>query len=132
MAAPLIQTFSFMAIVTSFIGFILGLTEFWQDVLPMQSDKSRLPAYALTLVPPYALALAYPDIFFQALDKAGTYGVMVLFGVLPAAMVWSERHMQTTLTQIRVVPGGRPTLLLVGGTAVAIIVNEFAKSIGVL
>jgi tyrosine-specific transport protein len=61
--------------------------------------------------------------------QAGTYGVMVLFGVLPAAMVWSERYQQSTLTQIRAVPGGRVVLLGVGGTAVAIIVNEAVKSL---
>lgn len=27
----------------------------------------------------------------QALDLAGTYGVLSLFGVLPAAAVWSQR-----------------------------------------
>ena len=69
LAAPLIEGFSFMAIITSFIGFVLGLSEFLQDVLPMPSAASRAPAYALTLIPPYFLALTYPDIFFAALDK---------------------------------------------------------------
>ncbi len=29
---------------------------------------------------------------WQALDLAGTYGVLSLFGVLPAASVWSQRY----------------------------------------
>lgn len=69
LAAPLVEAFSFLAIVTSFIGFVLGLSEFLQDVLPLPASKSRAPAYALTLIPPYFLALTYPDIFFAALDK---------------------------------------------------------------
>jgi tyrosine-specific transport protein len=56
--------------------------------------------------------------------QAGTYGVLVLFGVLPSAMTWSEREWKTTLTQIRVVPGGPPVLLGVGGIATAIIAHE--------
>jgi tyrosine-specific transport protein len=80
-AAPLIEAFSFMAIVTSFIGFVLGLSEFWQDVLPLPSSKSRAPAYALTLVPPYFLALAFPDIFFAALDKVIVHAAMLALRV---------------------------------------------------
>lgn len=38
---------------------------------------SPLP-YLLTLVPPLALSLLDPEIFFKALDFAGTYGGMVL------------------------------------------------------
>jgi tyrosine-specific transport protein len=65
---PLVDTFSFFAIVTSFIGFVLGLSDFFCDALPLSPSSARIPAYVLTLVPPYFLALAYPDIFFAALD----------------------------------------------------------------
>lgn len=65
---PLIESFSFLAIVTSFIGFILGLSDFLCDALPFAADRARVPAYALTLIPAYFLALAFPDIFFAALD----------------------------------------------------------------
>lgn len=65
---PLIESFSFLAIVTSFIGFILGLSDFLCDALPIQNSSARIPAYLLTLVPAYGLALAFPDIFFAALD----------------------------------------------------------------
>lgn len=66
--APLIDAFAFLAIVTSFIGFVLGLTDFLQDALPLPSKEARAPAYLLTLVPPFFLAMAFPDIFFAALD----------------------------------------------------------------
>lgn len=65
--APLIETFSFLAIATSFIGFVLGLADFFLDALSLPGSN-RLPAYGLTLVPPYICALAFPGIFFQALD----------------------------------------------------------------
>ena len=66
---PLVEVFSFMAILTSFVGYILGLAEYFQDVLPSEGQVARAPAYAITLAPPYVLALAFPDVFFAALDK---------------------------------------------------------------
>ena len=61
--------------------------------------------------------------------QAGTYGVLVLFGVLPAAMIWSEREMCTTLTQIRIVPGGRVAVLGTGALAAGIIINEVVSTL---
>ena len=52
--------------------------------------KSPL-AFVAAILPPTVLALSFPDIFFKALDYAGTYGVLLLFGLIPAAMAWSER-----------------------------------------
>jgi tyrosine-specific transport protein len=61
--------------------------------------------------------------------QAGTYGVLVLFGVIPAAMLYSERYWKTTLTRVRVVPEGRLLVLGVGGSAALIIVNELRLSL---
>jgi tyrosine-specific transport protein len=67
---PLIQGFSLLAIATSFIGFILGLTDFLVDGLKLPNRQAPLP-YAITLLPPFAVAVTNPDIFLQALDTAG-------------------------------------------------------------
>lgn len=61
--------------------------------------------------------------------QAGTYGVLVLFGVMPAAMVYSERNWGSTVSSIRVVSGGTPLIVLVGGTAAVIIANEFVQTV---
>ena len=61
--------------------------------------------------------------------QAGTYGVMVLFGVLPVAMAWSERYAGTTLTQVRIVPGGKPVLVVMGSISVGIIANEVIQKL---
>eukprot|EP00892_Ulva_mutabilis_P010671 jgi/Ulvmu1/7977/UM004_0210.1 len=127
--APLIEGFSLLAIATSFIGFVLGLSDFFLDALSL-SNANRVPAYVLTLLPPYVFALAFPDVFFQALDLAGTYGVLVLFGVMPAAMVFSERNWGSTISSIRVVPGGQPLIFAIGGTASLIIGNEVVHAVG--
>lgn len=55
--------------------------------------------------------------------------MLTLFGVLPAAMAWSERYGDTTLTKTQIVPGGRPLLLLVGGSAAVVIVKEASAAL---
>lgn len=85
--------------------------------------RQPLP-YALTIIPPTILACLQPDVFFYALDVAGTYGVLVLFGILPALMVYSERYGKTTLSAYQLVPGGRGVLVLVAAVAAAIIANQ--------
>lgn len=87
--------------------------------------RQPLP-YAITLLPPLGLALTFPGVFFTALSVAGTYGVMFLFGILPAAMAWSERYGDTTVSRFRVVPGGWASLAVVGVLAAGVIVNETA------
>jgi len=68
--APLIQGFSFLAIATSYIGFILGLTDFICDALKLPNRQAPVP-YLLTLLPPFGIAVTNPNIFLQALDTAG-------------------------------------------------------------
>lgn len=133
---PIVDVFSFLAIATSYIGFVLGLSDFVADckyfpslllvllivwywhchyqvlfeikqnytiqehtdcitdyiflfpfllfslfllsgkfaVLRLPSGQSKPLPYVLTLLPPLVLALLDPEIFFKALDFAGTYG----------------------------------------------------------
>lgn len=119
--AALVDAFSLLAITTSFIGFVLGLSEFVAEALPYR--EKTLP-YALTLLPPLAFAIFYPDIFFSALEYAGTYGVLVLFGLVPAAMAWSERYWGTTLSRSELVPGGWPVLMAVAAAAGGVILDQ--------
>ncbi|KAI3954352.1 hypothetical protein MKX01_020506 [Papaver californicum] len=71
---PIIEVFSFLAIATSYIGFVLGLNDFLSDLLKLPSGQSKPLSYLLTLFPPLVLSLLDPEIFFKALDFAGTYG----------------------------------------------------------
>ncbi|KAK1439497.1 hypothetical protein QVD17_05316 [Tagetes erecta] len=128
---PIVGAFSLLAIATSYIGFVLGLSDFLSDLLKLPSDRNRPLPYLLTLFPPLILSLLDPDIFFKALDFAGTYGVLVLFGVLPAAMSWSDRYSSSLSLSSNIpelVPGGRITLLLVIGGAGYVIISELLNS----
>ncbi|KAB1203630.1 Tyrosine-specific transport protein [Morella rubra] len=129
---PIIQVFSLLAIATSYIGFILGLADFLADLLKIPTGQSRPIPYLLTLVPPLVLSLLDPEIFFKALDFAGTYGVLVLFGVLPAAMSWSERYSNSSpsVKLPQLVPGGRLTLSVIIGGAGCVIFSEILENFG--
>ncbi|KAJ7294947.1 hypothetical protein O6H91_Y222500 [Diphasiastrum complanatum] len=130
--SPLIEIFSLLAVATSYIGFVLGLSDFLCDLLKLPGGGRRLPLpFLLTLLPPLGLALISPGIFFQALDFAGTYGVLVLFGILPAAMAWAERYTDACppSTLPAIVPGGRLTLALIVGAASLVISTEIVNDL---
>ncbi|KAK8492993.1 hypothetical protein V6N12_037522 [Hibiscus sabdariffa] len=95
---PIVEGFSLLAIATSYIGFVLGLSDFLADFLKLPTGENKPQPYLLTLIPPLGLALLDSEIFFKALDFAGTYGVLVLFGILPAAMSWSDRTLTLILS----------------------------------
>lgn len=85
-----IDIFSEFAIITSFIGFVTGLVSFYGDVFPDKfriiTSENVLPLYSLILVPPFLIACADPSVFLQALDITGTFGISLLFGLIPPIM----------------------------------------------
>ncbi|KAG2311824.1 hypothetical protein Bca4012_026315 [Brassica carinata] len=128
---PFVEAFSLIAIATSYIGFVLGLIDFLSDLLKLQTRQNKPILYLLTLVPPLVLSLLDPEIFFKALDFAGTYGVLVLFGILPAAMSWSDRYVvspSTATSSPQLVPGGKVTLSIVMGAAGYVIISEVVEN----
>jgi tyrosine-specific transport protein len=93
----LVTTFSSLALVTSLIGFVYGLLDGWTDVfgLPTEGptyEKWKAPLFGLVFLPPLAMSLTDPDIFFTALDYGGAFGVSTLFLILPPIMVWKQRY----------------------------------------
>ena len=86
----LVSLFSEAAIVTSFIGFVIGLMDFFTDVFPNRSKKDGL-LFGAVLIPPLIVAILDPTIFLGALEYAGTYGISVLFGAIPAIMALKMR-----------------------------------------
>lgn len=80
--------FSFFAIVTSFLGVSLSLSDFLGDGLKMHRFTwGREIACLLTFLPPLAFALTYERTFLLALEFAGIF-VAILLGILPALMAW--------------------------------------------
>lgn len=104
------QYFAFFAIITSFLGNSLSFVDFLADGLQVKKDdKGKLLLCLLVIAPPFVLSVVYPNIFLLALNYAGAFGAVILFGILPALMVWSGRYIKE-IKGTRIVPGGKVTL----------------------
>lgn len=121
--------FSLFAIITSFLGVSLSLTDFLADGLKIKKSPSgRALLYALTFLPPIAFTLLDPRAFFSALEYAGAFGVIVLLGLMPALMVWCKRyyhHFESTYKA----PGGKFMLLMVMLISLLVIGLEVANKL---
>jgi len=84
----LARFFSFFAILTSFLGVSLSLSDFLADGLKIKRYKwGRELACLLTFIPPLLFVYAYPNGFILALQYAGVCVAIVLC-ILPALMAW--------------------------------------------
>ncbi len=106
------QGLAFFAILTSFLAQSLGLVHFLADGLKKHYSGKREPITLcmLALLPPLALELIYPQLFFKALNFAGGLCANLLFGLLPAVIVWMGRN-KAEPRSYRVF-GGKPLLVL--------------------
>lgn len=119
------QTFAFFAIVTSFLSVSLSFVDFLADGLKIKKTPfGKIILTLLVLIPPFLCALFYPTIFLVALNSAGGFGVVILFGILPALMVWKGRYSQK-IKAPRLVPGGKPLLVVIIGFALWVIFLQF-------
>lgn len=130
-----IEIFSVLAIATSFVGFVEGLTELWSDLRQTIGSKysgknTRWQDFAATLFPPVVFASTSPDIFLKALDVAGTYGIAVLFGGIPALMAWRNRRERATKDFGRILGGGDVVLSAVAIVPILLIGSRLWESVG--
>lgn len=134
-----VQSFSFLAVLTSFLGTTLGLSETIQTELPSvisdlrekatwyteekvhdnkmkgnspASDVNRALALILTLIPPFIFSVERPDAFLTALSVVGGTGMTILFCILPPIMTWRMRkmHNPSNGSDFQLVPGGDAVL----------------------
>ncbi|QYX31351.1 amino acid permease [Sphaerospermopsis torques-reginae] len=119
-----LTVFSELAIITSFIGFVYGLVDFFQDISRITKNQiSRFPIFSLVLFPPMSLGTINPSIFFTALDYTGIFSVSILGGIIPAIMSWQQREKQKLTNGIyqSLIPGGKITLIMMITVALALI-----------
>lgn len=111
--ADIAQFFAFFAIITSFLAVSLSFVDFLADGLNIPKKRwGKIVLCVLALLPPYLFALTYPGAFLTALNYAGGFGAVIIFGILPALIVWSGRYYQGMKDQ-HLVPGGKPVLVFV-------------------
>jgi tyrosine-specific transport protein len=89
LAAPF---FSFFAIVTSFLGVALSLSDFLTDGLRLKKTwEGKWIAIGATFAPPLVFVFTYQRGFYLALEHAGTI-VAILLGIIPALMARTLKH----------------------------------------
>lgn len=126
----LAQAFALFAIVTSFLAQSLSLVDFLADGLKIAKvGVARVALVLMTLLPPFAFAFVYPGIFLKALNLAGGFAAVILFGVMPVLMVWKLRYVRKEETT-HMVPCGRLLLSCILFVALAIFLLETAHELG--
>lgn len=123
------QTFAFFAIITSFLSVAVSFVDFLADGLSIKKDFfGKIILALLVLMPPLLFALFYPSIFLNALNYAGGYGAVFIFGIIPALMVWQGRY-RKKLGFPSIVPGGKPLLIAVMLFSAAVMVLQFTSQL---
>jgi tyrosine-specific transport protein len=123
------QYFAFFAIVTSFLGVALSFVDFLSDGLKISKDRrGKWLLCVLALAPPYLFALIYPGAFLSALNYAGGFGAVIIFGILPALMVWAGRYVQGKEGR-QFLAGGKPVLVLILLCSTAIILLQLYQTL---
>lgn len=125
------QAFALFAIITSFLAQSLSLVDFLADGLKIPKVRwGRFALVLLTLVPPFTFAFVYPGIFIRALNLAGGFSAVILFGVMPVMMVWILRYREKQ-KMATVFPAGRLVLCVVMAFAIGIFSLELVQELGV-
>lgn len=124
------RLFTSVAVVTSFLGVSLGLSDFLADGFGVsKKGKGGVLVYCTTFLPSLAAVLFYPNAFILGLSYAGTC-CMVLLAVLPMLMAWHGRyHKNLATTTHYQVKGGKKTLL--AGILIAISISLYALFMGI-
>lgn len=123
--------FEFCAIVTSFLGVSLSLTDFFADGFRVKKTAwGRALLCFMAFAPPYLITITNPRAFLSALEYAGAFGVVILLGLLPAIMVWFGRYRRGISSEQFRTPGGKPALLLIMGISICLITLEILNKIG--
>lgn len=109
------QGFAFFAIMTSLLSIALSFVDFLADGFKIKKNvPGKLFLITLVLLPPFLFSLVSPRLFLIALQYAGGFGAVTLFGILPAIAVFVKREVLSDKRH-QIVPGGNFSLLLVIG-----------------
>lgn len=124
------RLFSFFAIITSFLGVSLSLSDFLADGFNIEKKgKGTFMLIAMTFLPPLVIMWINPRAFLTALEWAGAFGVVILLVFMPALMVYKGRYdknFQGTYSA----PGGKVALVITMAIAALIVGLETINKLG--
>ncbi|MBM3184156.1 MAG: tyrosine transporter [Chlamydiae bacterium] len=129
--APFMQlaaiTLTFFAILTSLLAQALSLIDFLADGLSIaKGTKGRIFLCLIVFLPAFFFSQMFPGIFFLALEFVGGIAAMIIFGILPALLVWKQRYRLKESIQ-PILPGGKIFLLGIIAFATTVILYEIIK-----
>jgi tyrosine-specific transport protein len=78
--------FTFFAIITSYIGAGAGFLSYVKNFSGHYIKRNRITDVVITFVIPFLVALFYPNIFLKMLGVVGGFGVIIIYGFLPALL----------------------------------------------
>ncbi|MEI7671077.1 MAG: aromatic amino acid transport family protein, partial [Deltaproteobacteria bacterium] len=88
--------FALVAITTAYLANGMGLIGFMDDLTSHHLGRtSPTLSRMLAFGPPLVIALVYPDIFLKAIDFAGGFGIVTLFGILPSIIAIRKAQTKT-------------------------------------
>ena len=120
------EALAFFALLSSFLAQTLALTHFLADALKVKGEKHEsIPLCLFALVPPLIFSFIYPNLFLNALNFAGGICAVILFGILPASMVWKNRYVQNHQPAYQVF-GGKRLLIAIIALALCIVFFQIA------
>lgn len=121
----LMHLFAFFAIITSFLAVALSFVDFLSDGLKIKKNfGGSLFLLSLVLLPPTIFSYIYPSIFLTALNYAGAFGAVLLFGIIPVLMVWKGRKERNE-------PIKPFSLIVIGGFALFVFLMQLKNEIGI-
>eukprot|EP00978_Attheya_sp_CCMP212_P041708 scaffold242606_cov61-Attheya_sp.AAC.2 len=149
---PILTAFSAACIVASSISCIMSLAEELENYFSNKPEESRpalpavtdngddlpqketfsLPSVLLSVLPPLTagVLLSGGHDFSVALHCAGSYGMPLLYGVIPVALAWIQRTKETpTEASNDFVPGGFASLGLLGAASTGFLAQGFGADL---
>lgn len=126
-----INSFSMVAILSSFIGVGLGVFDFLVGLFKFEDNRTgRAKTWAVTFVPPLVLSVLFPFGFVIAIGYAGA-AATVWTCIIPALLVRKARKTSGIKDGFRA-PGGQPMLMGVILFGVVTAAFHFMNMMGIL
>ncbi|MFH1395461.1 MAG: aromatic amino acid transport family protein [Candidatus Omnitrophota bacterium] len=82
------MVFALAAIITSYIPTSVALRGFMRGIVSLHyKNPNKYVVLLLAYGPPFLVAMIYPDVFIKAVDIAGGFGILIVFGILPSLIM---------------------------------------------
>lgn len=125
------ELLAFFAILTSFLAQSLSLVHFLSDgfCIKRKMQTENIWMCLVTFLPPLIFSILFPQLFYAALNFAGGFCAVILFGVFPALMVWIGRYRHKIPSNYKII-GGQPLLIFILLFALFIVFYQLSNMLG--